>query len=116
MLGRARQDLVSGHRLVAEMLTLEAPAQALKHFQQALGIVCKLLAAEPEETQLLRREAHVRKRVAEALRRLGDSAGALQTCGRRYKFGRSWSRVTAPIKDRTLICTPRCWPWPLPCS
>jgi tetratricopeptide (TPR) repeat protein len=46
---RARHDLASARRLIAEMLTLEAPAQAIEHYQQALDIVRELLASDPKE-------------------------------------------------------------------
>src|SRR6185295_16715362 len=45
----------------------------------ALNILRPLLAAEPQEAQLLRREAGFLKGQAEALRRLGDRQSALQS-------------------------------------
>ncbi len=75
---RARQDLAGGHRLVADILALEDPAQAVDHYRQSLGIVRELLAPDPREAQLLRREAHSLKGMAKALARLGDRQSALQ--------------------------------------
>lgn len=75
---RARQDVVGAHRLVADLLTFEQPAQAVGHYQQALGSLRELLALDPKEAQLLRREGLCRRGLAEALQRSGDRAGALQ--------------------------------------
>lgn len=74
----ARRDLASGHRLMGEILTLEAPAKAVPHFRQALEIVREMLASTPNDSQLLRREAQYLKGLGDVLRRAGDRAGALQ--------------------------------------
>ena len=75
----ARRDLAGGHRLVAEILTLERPGQAVERFRQSLGIVREMLAATPKDPQLLRRQAQYLKGLGDALRRLGDRTGALQS-------------------------------------
>jgi tetratricopeptide (TPR) repeat protein len=75
---RAQQDLAEGHRLLAEILVLDNAAQAVEHYRKALSIVRPLLAAAPKDAQLLRREAHFLKCLADALRRLGDRQSALQ--------------------------------------
>jgi eukaryotic-like serine/threonine-protein kinase len=74
----ARRDLAGGHRLTAEILTLDQPAQAVAQYRTALGIVREMLAASPKEAQLLRREAQYLKGQADAFRRMGDRQGALQ--------------------------------------
>jgi serine/threonine protein kinase len=104
---RAQQDLAEGRRLVAEILTLDRAAQAVEHYRQALGIVRPLLAAAPEDAQLLRREAHFLKGLADALGRLGDRQGApvterinhwreaRQYAQQRYGLWEGWSRRAA---------------------
>jgi tetratricopeptide (TPR) repeat protein len=75
---RARQDLAGKHRLVAEILTLENPAQAVDHYRQALSIVREMLKSAPNDAQLMRWEAQFLKGQAETLQRLGDRQTAQQ--------------------------------------
>ncbi|MGH9852318.1 MAG: protein kinase domain-containing protein, partial [Blastocatellia bacterium] len=74
---RARHDLAGGYRLVAEILKLDQPAQAVERYQKSLGILRALLAVDPQDAQLLRREVYSLKGLAGALGRLGDRQGAL---------------------------------------
>jgi len=89
---RAQQDLAEGYRLVAEILVLDRPAQAVEHYRHALGIVRTLMESDPKETQLLRREAHFLKGLAEALGRLGDRQRALQDLGQARQI---WQELLA---------------------
>lgn len=97
---RAQQDLVGGHRLVAEILTLNHPDQAVAQFRKGLDTLRELLALDPKEAQLLRREAHLLKGLAEALRRLGDRQGALQNLQQALKI---WRELLA--RDATNLKT-----------
>ena len=75
---RARRDLAGGHRLVADMLTLDQPSQAIGHYRKSLDILRAMLAADPKEAELLRREMYALQGLGVALGRLGDRQGALQ--------------------------------------
>jgi serine/threonine protein kinase/tetratricopeptide (TPR) repeat protein len=76
---RAQQDLAEGYRLAAEILTLDRAGHAVEHYRKAISIIRPLLASDPQEAQLLRREAHFLKGLADALGRLSDRQGALQS-------------------------------------
>ncbi len=75
---RAKQDLVGGHRLVAEILLLDQPQEAVVYCRAGLTLLRELLPADPEDPQLLRRQAHLLLVLANTLQRLGDKTGARQ--------------------------------------
>ncbi len=97
----ARQDLAGGHRLVGEILALDAPSQSVEHYRKALSIVRTLLVSAPQEAQFLRREAQVLKGLADPLRRMGDMQGALQNLQQALQIWRELAaRDTANIRTR----------------
>jgi eukaryotic-like serine/threonine-protein kinase len=88
----ARQDLAAGYQRVAEVLTLEDPAQAIENYRKALGIISEWLASAPRETLFLNWEGHSLKGMGIALRRLGDRQGALHNLRRALQV---WQELRA---------------------
>ncbi|MGH9755310.1 MAG: protein kinase domain-containing protein, partial [Blastocatellia bacterium] len=100
---RARHDLAGGHRLVAEILSLDKAAQAVEHYRKSLGILRALLAADPKEAQLLRREVYSLKGLAGALGSLGDRQGALQNLRQALQISRELFRRDDNLSARAEL-------------
>jgi eukaryotic-like serine/threonine-protein kinase len=100
----AQQDLAAGYQRMAEVLTPENPARAVKCQQQALGMINDWLASAPQETLFLNWKGHSLKVTGIALRRLGDRQGALQNLLQSLQIWRELSsRDSANSKMRANL-------------
>jgi tetratricopeptide (TPR) repeat protein len=77
---------------MAEVLTIEEPAQAVEYHRQALGLIREWLASAPQETLFLNWEGHSLKGMGIAQRRLGERQSALQNLRRALQI---WQELRA---------------------